>query len=324
MTSTIIGTGSYVPETIVTNADLEQTVDTDASWIKESLGIEERRILDPSMTTSDMATYAAKSALDDAGLHPTDVDLIIVATATPDRIAPSTATIVQYKLGAKNAAAFDMNAVCTGFLYALHVADQFVLLGTYKNVLVIGADTFSRITNWNDRKCVFFGDGAGAVVVARGDRGIIGTHLYANGEGRDGFTVEAGGAEKPSSIYTLGSSLGKFQMDGKAVYDTATTVLPLAVNKLLSDFNFQKSDVHWVVPHQPSIKILRKVAELLGIPFNKVCTNMNKYANTSAATIPLLLDEKVRSGTIRKYDLLLFMAVGSGWTWGVSLMRWTK
>lgn len=324
MTSTIIGTGSFVPEIVVTNHDLEKVTATDAAWVESHLGIKERRVLETFLATSDMAVSAARNALKDAGLDPLNIDLIIVATATPDRMAPSTATIVQHKLGAKNAAAFDMNAVCTGFLYALHVANQFVTLGTYKNVLVIGADTFSRITDWTDRKCVFFGDGAGAVVVARGNRGFIGTHLYANGEGRDGFTVKAGGAEMPSTHETIDARLDKFQMDGRAVYDTATTVLPNAVNRLLKEYDYTKDDIHWVIPHQPSIKILHTIAESLDIPFHKVCTNMHKYANTSAATIPILLDEEVRSGLVRKYDLLLFMAVGSGWTWGVSLMRWSK
>ena len=325
MSSTIIGTGSYVPEHVVTNDELQDRVNTDSAWVEEQLGIKERRILDTGRTTSDMAVIAAQRALSHAGISVRDVDLIIVATATPDRIAPSTATIVQHKLGAIWAAAFDLNAVCTGFLYAVHIANQFVDNGVYRNVLVIGADTFSRITDWTDRKCVFFGDGAGTVVISKGmtGGGFIETNLYADGSGRDGFTVPAGGAECPTTPLTLDLSLGKFQMDGKAVFRTAITVLPEAISRILDSNGHAVSDIDWVIPHQPSIKILRKTAEIAGIPFSKVCTNMDKYANTSGATVPLLLDEKVKDGTIQKGNLLLFLAVGSGWTWGVSLMRWT-
>ncbi len=306
----IIGTGSYVPETIFTNEFLEQSIDTNAEWIYENLGIKERRIASEDQLTSDLAAKAGLRAIDHAGLTVEDIDLIIVATATPDRIAPSTAVLVQNKINAYKAVAFDVAAVCSGFLFAMSVASQYVATGVYDNVLVIGADTFSSITDWERRDAVFFGDGAGAAVFSHADEkeGFLAFRLYTDGTGKDHFTVY------PDDKY--------FTMNGKAVYDTATEVLPKAITQVLYDAKMTIEDIDYMIPHQPSIKILQKTAEAIGLPFEKVMTNMDKYANTSGGTIPILLDETNRAGKLKKGDNILFAAVGSGWTFGAAIMRW--
>ena len=235
----IIGTGSYTPETVYSNEYLESIVDTKAKWIEEKLGIKERHIAAPDQSTSDLAGNAAEKAIENAGLTKDDIDLIVVATATPDRLAPSTATIVQDKIQAYNAVAFDIAAVCSGFLYAMSVASQYIASGVYDNVLVIGADTFSRITDWSSRDSVFFGDGAGAAVLTHGngDEGFIAFRLYSDGRGRNNFTVPAGGSEHPATEETIKEGMHYFQMNGRAVYDTGTEVLPIAINQVLSDTN---------------------------------------------------------------------------------------
>lgn len=321
----IIGTGSYVPENIYTNEYLETIVPTDAAWIYENVGIKERHIVSANQTTSDLATEAAKNALDKAGLKPSDIELIIVATATPDRKAPSTAAFVQHKLNAFNAAAFDVSAVCSGFLFAMSVASQYVATGVYDKVLVIGADTFSSITDWTRRDCIFFGDGAGAAVLSSAEayEGFLAYRLYTDTSNEMlGFTVPAGGTEIPTTKENIEAGLQFFQMNGKLVYESATTVLPRAINQVLEDTNLTVDDVDLMIPHQPSIRILKKTAELIGLPFEKVMHNMEKYANTSGATIPILLDECNREGRIKKGDIILFAAVGSGWTYGASIIKW--
>lgn len=321
--ATIIATGSYVPDRVVTNAELEDVAPTTDNWVRDNLGILERRVAAADQHTSDLATAAARSALDQAGITPGDVDLIIVATATPDRLAPSTACIVQDKLGAYNAAAFDIGAVCSGFLYALTVAQPLVEGGQYRRALIIGADIFSRITDWTRRDCVFFGDGAGAVVLTGANApGIIHSRIFADGRGRAGFTVPGGGSEIPAHTCGSNDSRAYFEMNGRAVFDTATTVLPRAIESVLAEAGFAIADVDIVVPHQPGIRILRKTAQMLGIPVEKIAMNMSKYANTAGGTVPLLLDEVARSGRIRDGDLVLMAAVGSGWTWGALLMQW--
>jgi len=320
----IVGTGSFAPEQIYTNEYLSTKVDTTPEWIYKTLGIKERRIAKSSEWTSDLAAEAARRAIDMAGISADDIDLIIVATTTPDRIAPSTACIVQEKIKAFNAAAFDMNAVCSGFLYASTVASQFVSSGMYDNVLVVGADTFSKITDWTRRDCVFFGDGAGAAIYSHasvGD-GFLAANLYADGRGKSAWTVPAGGSENPASKSTVEAGGHHFLMDGKAVFDTATIVLPKAINEVLAECGLTISDIKYVVPHQPSIGILKKTAEIIGADFSKFLTNMDRYANTSGGTIPILLDETNRAGMLSSGDLILFCAVGSGWTWGASVMKW--
>jgi 3-oxoacyl-[acyl-carrier-protein] synthase-3 len=307
----IVGTGSAVPDRVVPNAELVERGHSNDIWIRENLGIAERRIAAPGQFTSDLAAEAARRAMEDAGIAPDDVDAIIVATATPDRSAPSTACIVQHKLGITNRCpAFDLSAVCSGFLYALSVGSQFIQSGIYTNVLVIGADTFSRITDWDRRDCVFFGDGAGAVVLKRvkTEDGFFCFELFADGSGQDNFTVHPGDTT--------------FTMNPKAVYETGTTVLPATLKDILSRHQLQPMDISHLIPHQPSVRVLRKTAESLGIPIERVCMNMDRYANTAGATVPLLLDEAVRSGRIKDGDLVAFAAVGSGWTWGAALYRW--
>lgn len=322
----IIGTGSYAPETIYTNEYLETIVDTKSDWIYNNLGIKSRHIAAESETTSDLATEAARKAIDNAGLTKDDIDLIIIATATPDRKAPSTAAIVQDKLKAYNAVAFDISAVCSGFLYAMSVATQFIAAGVYDNVLVIGADTFSRITDWSRRDCVFFGDGAGAAILSHGNvnEGFMAYRLYTDSSQRKfGFTVPAGGSEMPLNPQNIDQGLHYFQMDGKAVYESATCVLPKAIQQVLDDAGLTIDDIDLMIPHQPSIRILQKTAEIIGLPFDKVMTNMETYANTSGGTIPILLDEVNRNRKLGKGTTVLFAAVGSGWTYGAAILKWS-
>jgi 3-oxoacyl-[acyl-carrier-protein] synthase-3 len=321
----IIGTGSYTPETVLTNKQLEPMVGTSDEWIVKNLGIHERRIAAPDQATSDLAAQAALRAIEDSGLSVDDIDLIIVATATPDRKAPSTAAILQDKIKAYNAAAFDLSAVCSGFLFAMSVASQYIASGVYNHVLVVGADTFSRIVDWTRRDAVFFGDGAGAAVLSSANvtKGFLAYRLYTDSSHRKfGFTVPGGGSEIPLDQKALDQGLQYFQMDGKAVYETATEALPKAINQVLADTGLAVGDIDLMIPHQPSIKILKSTADAIGLPFEKVMTNMGKYANTSGGTIPILLDETKRAGKIKKDDIILFAAVGSGWTYGAAIIRW--
>lgn len=306
----IIGTGSHTPSTVITNREIEKRVETSSDWILSTLGIEERRVALDDEMTSDLAYFAAVEAIRNARIDKNDIDLIIVATSTADRKAPSTACIVQERLEINNhCPAFDITAVCSGFLYALTIAGQFIGANTCRNALVIGADTFSKITDWNRRDCVFFGDGAGAVVVSHTPKyNLFSSLIFSDGTGKDSFTVY------PGEPY--------FSMTGKDVFRTATTVLPSCISEVLHKNNVSLDDITWVIPHQPSIGILRKTAKVLGIPFTKVKTNMDRYANTSGATIPLLLDEVNKQGELSSGDLIVFAAVGSGWTWGASVYQW--
>lgn len=319
----IIGTGSYVPETIYTNEYLETIIPTNSNWIYENVGIKERRVASESQATSDLSVIAGQRAIDDAGLKNEEIDLIIVATSTPDRKAPSTAAFVQHKLKAKNAAAFDLTAVCSGFLFGMSVATQYIASGVYNNILVIGADTFSKITDWTRRDAIFFGDGAGAAVVTSANvtEGFLAYRLYTDtSEEMLGFTIPGGGSEIPLTPDNMNEQY--FQMNGKAVFASATKALPKAINQVLEDTGLTINDIDIMIPHQPSIKILQKTAEIIGLPFEKVMTNMDKYANTSGATIPILLDEVNKSGRLKRGDIVLFAAVGSGWTYGASIIKW--
>lgn len=321
----ILGTGSYVPEQVYTNKYLETIIPTNDEWIQNNLGIKERHIASTNQTTSDLAVQAGLNAIYDANLSVDDIDLIIVATATPDRKAPSTAAIVQHKIKAFNSAAFDIAAVCSGFLFAMSIGTQYIASGVYNNILVIGADTFSRIVDWTRRDAVFFGDGSGAVVLTSANvmEGFLAYRLYTDSsQNYLGFTVPAGGSEIPITKEVLEQRLQYFQMDGKAVFNSATQALPKAIFQVLDDTGLSVSDINLMIPHQPSIKILKKTAELIGLPFEKVMTNMDKYANTSSGTIPILLDEVNKAGKIHKGDNILFAAVGSGWTYGASIIKW--
>jgi len=318
----IKGTGSYAPKNVVKN-DFFESVGSSDKWIYENLGIKERRI-STGETTSDLAYQAGLIAIQDAGLQVEDIDLIIIATATPDRLAPSCACFVQEKLKASNAVAFDISAVCSGALFATATAVQYIKSGMYKNVLVIGADTFSTITDWNRRDAVFFGDGAGALVLSNTtqDKGFQDFILKTDGTGKEHFTIPAGGSEKPASNDTLASGEHYFKMNGSQVYKTAIDVVPKCIDEILSKNNCSINQIKYLLPHQPSIRILQEVARRVGLPFEKVKTNMDRYANTSGGTIPIILDETLKENTFETGDLLLFAAVGAGWTWGTALYKW--
>ncbi len=318
----IIGTGSYAPPHIRSNEFFEKVGSSD-HWIKEKLGIHERRIaLDE--TTSDLASKAAIEAIRDAGLSPNDIDLIVVATATPDRQAPSCACFVQKKINAINAVAFDISAVCSGALYAVCTAMQFVKTGVYKNVLVIGADTFSTITDWSRRDSVFFGDGAGAIILSgtNEDKGFIDFSMHTDSVGLDHFTIPGGGAEQPSSLQTIDSGSHFWQMDGQEIYKTAIDVLPKSINKLLEKNKLTIEDIHCLLPHQPSIRILKDIAASIGMPFDRVKTNMDRYANTSGGTIPIVLDEVRKREGFKPGQIVLMASIGAGMTWATALYKW--
>jgi len=307
----IKSTGSYVPSKILTNEQVVAHLPTSPQWVIETLGIRERHIAEPDEYTSDLAARAGLDAIASAGLEPNEIDLIIVATATPDRKMPSSACIAQTKMGISNrCAAFDVAAVCSGFLYGVTIAGQFIQNGTYEHALVIGADTFSKVTDWKHRNCVFFGDGAGAVVLERKDRenGLFRSILWAQGEGMDHFTIFPGDAF--------------FTMNGKAVYETATTVLPECIRQILCLNQLGLEEVSMIIPHQASARILKRAAEALNVPYSRMQTNLEWYANTAGASVPLVLDQANRCGLIHEGDLLLFAAIGAGWTWGASLYRW--
>ena len=318
----IKGTGSYAPKNIVKN-DFFETVGSSDKWIYENLGIKERRI-STGETTSDLAYKAGLLAIEDANLLPSDIDLIILATATADRLAPSCACFVQEKLNATNAVAFDISAVCSGALFATSTAVQYIKSGMYKNVLVIGADTFSTITDWTRRDAVFFGDGAGAIVLSdtTESKGFIDFILHTDGTGKEHFTIPAGGSEKPASTDTTNSGGHFFQMNGQEVYKTAIDVVPKCITEILSKNEHTIDEIKFLLPHQPSIKILQEVAKRVDLPFEKVKTNMDRYANTSGGTIPIILDETLKNNQFENGDLLLFAAVGAGWTWGTALYKW--
>ena len=321
----IIGTGSYVPEKVYTNEYIETIAPTNAEWVYKNLGIKERRIAEDDQPTSDLAAKAGLRAIEDAGLTPDDIDLIIVATSTPDRLAPSTAEIVQDKIQAYNSVAFDFAAVCSGFLFGFSTAAQYVATGIFNNVLVIGGDTFSKIIDWSRRDCVFFGDGAGAAVLTNtdSDTGFLAFRLYTDWRWKCNFTIPGGGSEFPMSHENVDAGHRYFQMVGSAVFEPGVLVLPKAINLVLQDTGISIDQVDYLIPHQPSIRILQDTAKIIGMPFEKVMTNMDRYANTSGGTIPILLDEVNKAGKLKPGSMVLFAAVGSGWTYGASLMRWS-
>jgi len=312
MHSRIVGTGSYLPAQIVTNDDLAKRVDTNDAWIRERTGIRERRFAAPSETTSDLAEHAARAALAAAGIAPTDVDLIVVATTTPDMVFPSTACIVQAKLGAVGGPAFDVQAVCSGFVYALAIADRMVASGMARNALVVGAEVYSRILDWKDRgSCVLFGDGAGAVVLTPSQApGIGSAHLHADGRYRNILCVPGTVAEGAIS------GTPYVRMDGPAVFKFAVRVMAEVGAEALEANGVDVSAVDWFIPHQANIRIMEATAKKLKIPFNRMIATVDRHANTSAASIPLALDEGVRDGRIAAGHRLLLIGVGGGFAWG--------
>ncbi len=315
----IVGTGSYLPERVMTNAELERMVDTSDTWIRERTGIRERRIAADGETTCDLAEKAARRALKAAGVAPRDIDLVVVGTTTPDQIFPSTACLLQARLGIHGPAAFDVQAVCTGFVYALGVADQFLRTGAATTALVIGAETMSRIIDWQDRDtCVLFGDGAGAVVL-QADRkpGILSTHLHADGKHADLLQVPGG----ISGGYADGRD-PYLRMRGKEVFKVATTTLSRIVDETLQTNGLKREDVDWLIPHQANNRIIAAIGRKLGLPEERVVNTVAEHGNTSAASVPLALDTAVRDGRIRPGELLLLEAFGGGFTWGSALVRY--
>ena len=319
--SRIIGCGGYLPERVVTNAELARRVDTSDEWIRQRTGIQERRIAAKGEKTSDLGTAAARTALARAGIDVDQLDLIIVATATPDETFPATATTIQAHLGMTRGAAFDLHAVCTGFVYALAVADNFLRLGQARTALVIGAETFSRILDWEDRTtCVLFGDGAGATVLQAQEtddhtpRGVLSTHLYSDGRHHDALYVDGG----PSST----QSTGHLRMEGREVFRHAVVRMSEAIDAALSANQLGANDVDWLVPHQANMRIIEATGKRLNLSPERVVTTVDRHANTSAASIPLALFEAVEDGRIQEGDLVLLEGMGGGFTWGSALVRW--
>ncbi len=321
----IIATGSYVPANIVTNHDLEKIVDTSDEWIVERTGIKERRVVNGDQATSDLALEAASIALKKAHLRPKDIDLIIVATITGDMAFPSTACILQDRLGAKNAAAFDVNAACSGFIYGLHVANGLIRSATHSRVLVVGAEVLSKVTDWQDRStCILFGDGAGAVVLepTKEKRGLYSTHISSDGSLGDLISLPGGGSRNPCSKETILKRLNYIKMKGNETFKVAVRTLEELVTKTLADNGLEPSQLSLLIPHQANIRIIQATAKRLGMPPEKVFVNIEKYGNTSAASVPIALDEAVQTGRIQDGDYILLEAFGGGLTWASSLIRW--
>ena len=328
--SEIIGSGSYLPERVVTNAELSAKLDTTDEWITSRTGIRQRHLAADGELTSDLALKAAERALEAAGVSAAEVDMVVLATSTPDLTFPATATKVQYRLGMANGAAFDIQAVCSGFVFGLAVADNFIKTGQCKTILLIGAETFSRILDWEDRStCVLFGDGAGAVVLRAGQddsdanlgetghnrgRGVLSTHLHSDGATNDLLYVDGG----PSSTQTV----GHLRMNGREVFRHAVNNFTSIVEEALEANGLSADDIDWVVPHQANKRILDGTRRKLGLPAEKIVITVDRHANTSAASIPLALDEAIRDGRIKQGDLVMMLAMGGGLTWGAGLVRW--
>lgn len=315
--SRVLGTGSFLPEKVLTNGDLERMVDTTDQWIRERTGILKRHIAAPDETCVDLAEAAARNALDAAGLAPAQIDLIVVATTTPDQVFPSTACLLQQRLDVHGCPAFDVQAVCTGFVYAVSVADKFIRTGCARHALVVGAETLSRILNWEDRgTSVLFGDGAGAVVLGASEEpGILSTHLHADGAYKDLLQVPAGiGNGQRGSPH--------LEMRGNEVFRVAVTTLGRIVDETLEANGLDQADIDWLIPHQANIRIIQATARKLNLPMDRVVVTVDEHGNTSAASIPLAFDQAVRDGRIRRGETLLMEAFGGGFTWGSVLLRY--
>ena len=320
--SRIVGTGSYLPEKVLTNADLEKMVDTNDEWIVSRSGIRERHIAADGETTGDLAVHAATRALEAAGMVGSEIELIVLGTTTPDLIFPSTACLLQHRLGANGCPAFDVNAACSGFIYALTVADQFIRSGAVKNALVVGAETLSRMVDWTDRgTCVLFGDGAGAVVLkADAEAGVISTHMHADGGKRDLLYNPAGvSVGFDTSLPNAGV---KVLMAGSDVFKYAVKALDSVVEETLAANGLDKHAIDWLIPHQANLRIIEATAKRLDMPMDRVIVTVDRTGNTSAGSVPLALDEAVRSGRVQRGQLLLLEAFGGGFTWGSALIRY--
>lgn len=325
MRARILSTGSYVPEKVLTNFDLEKMVDTSDEWITERTGIKERRIASPEQATSDLAYEASVKALQKAGLNPEDIDLIIVATVTPDMLVPASACLLQQKLNAKNAVAFDINGACTGFIYALSVAEKFIRTGASKRALVVGAETLSRFTDWTDRSiCVLLADGAGAVVLERTRKkeGIEIIDIFSDGSMWDFIHMPAGGSKMPVDHRALEQRLNFIKMRGNETFKVAVKTLEEVVVNTLKKAQIVSSQLSLLVPHQANIRIIQAMAKRLDLSMDKVMVNIDKYGNTSAASIPIALDEAVETGKLKKGDYVMLAGFGAGLTWGAALIKW--
>lgn len=321
----IVGTGVYLPEKVLTNAELETTVDTSDEWIRTRTGIKERRILSPDLATSDMAARAGMMALHNAGLTSEEIDLIIVGTVTPDMAFPSTACLVQDKIGAVNAVCFDISAGCSGFVYGLGIGSQFIKTGMYKTVLVIGAEAVSRITNWQDRNtCVLFGDAAGAAVLKEVDAGygILSVDMGSDGSGGDLLKLAVGGSKIPITADNCRNAERYLFMAGREVFKFAVKIMGESAIKVLEMADLDKNDIDYFIPHQANIRIIEAAAKRLDLPMEKVFINVHKYGNTSAASIPVALHEALIEGRIHKGDNIVLVGFGAGLTWGASVIKW--
>ncbi|RME95384.1 MAG: ketoacyl-ACP synthase III [Verrucomicrobia bacterium] len=324
-TCSIVGVGSYVPERVLTNADLEKMVETSDEWITTRTGIKERRLAAENETTSDMGAEAARRALARAGVSPEQVDLIIVATVTPDMVFPSTACLIQHKIGAHRAAAFDLEAACSGFIYGLEVGQQFIASRTCDTVLVIGAEKLSSIVDWQDRNtCVLFGDGAGAAVLQHrpNTHGLLTVCMGADGSKGDVLCLPAGGSAKPASPETIAQRLHYIRMDGRETFKNAVQAMLTAAREAMDRCEVSIEDIACIVPHQANLRIIDAVGSRLGAKPEQVYVNLHKYGNTSAASVAIALDEAVQEGRIRQGDLVLLVVFGGGFTWGSAIVEW--
>ncbi|MBP3231199.1 MAG: ketoacyl-ACP synthase III [Anaerovibrio sp.] len=327
MNAGILGTGYYLPEKILSNSDLEKIVDTSDEWITERTGIKERRIAADDVATSDLALRAAEMALKDAKVSPDELDLIIVATLTSDRIIPSTACIIQDLLGAKRAAAFDLSAACSGFAYGITVASQFIQCGAYRKALVIGAETLSKYINWEDRNtCVLFGDGAGAAVLGQVEDGygILSFDLGSDGSGGDAIQIPSSGSRMPVSNESIEKRLNLIHMNGKEVFKFAVKAMGNTVKHSLEKIGMKQEEINWLVPHQANIRIIQSAAKRLAMPMEKVIVNIQKYGNMSAACIPIALAEAAAEKRFKKGDIIALSGFGAGLTWASCIIRWSK
>ncbi len=323
----IAGTGMYLPERILTNADLEKMVDTTDEWIFTRTGIRQRHMAADGQSTSDLGAEAGKRAIADAGLEPSDIDMIIVATVTPDMLMPNTACFVQNIIGAKNAFCFDLEAACSGFVYAMETAKNYILAGAAKNVLVIGAEKLSSFTDWTDRgTCVLFGDGAGAVVLreAEGDGGILSTVMGSDGALTELLMIPAGGSKSPSSEATVADRMHCIQMSGREVFKHAVRSMCDAGQKALEKAGLSIDDIACIIPHQANMRIIQAISDRLGVDTDRFYLNLERVGNISGASIPVALDEAVKNDVIKNGDNVLFVAFGGGFTWGASAVKWEK
>lgn len=325
LTASIIGTGSYVPERILTNAELEKIVETSDEWILSRTGIRERRIADLEQPTSDLAANAARAAIENAGITASDIDLIICATVTPDMFFPSTACFVQTKIGAVNAACFDLSAACSGFLFGVETARQFIASGTYRTVLVIGADKLSGIVDWTDRNtCVLFGDGAGAAILQHrdGERGIIASRMGSNGKLAEILYIPGGGSACPVTVENAANKPATIRMNGRETYKHAVTAMVDASEKVLADAGISASEITCFIPHQANLRIIEAIASRLDVSMDHFHINLDRYGNTSAAAVAIALDEAAREGRFQRGDKILMVVFGGGLTWASTVVEW--